>query len=258
MKPYVICHMIASIDGRAILSRWRPAKAVPDGLYDSLHEQLAGDAWIVGRATGQEYAKKTGYSSARSGETYPREAWFAGPRPDVYGIVLDPHGKIAWGRGDIGGDPIVVVLTEKVADAHLRGLREDGVSYIFAGEDELDLAKTLRILKEELGIERLLLEGGGIVNGSFVRAGLVDEISLAIAPAIDGAKGAVSIFDSADHESGMPVPVRAMTLRSSETLDGGVVWLRYLVEAKQDGLQRTEGAASRKPWKKPVIKEILN
>jgi hypothetical protein len=30
----------------------------------------------------------------------------------AYGIALDAHGKIAWGRSDIGGDPIVVVLTE--------------------------------------------------------------------------------------------------------------------------------------------------
>ena len=33
------------------------------------------------------------------------------------------HGKIAWGRADIGDDPIVVVLAEKVSDAHLAGLR---------------------------------------------------------------------------------------------------------------------------------------
>jgi hypothetical protein len=60
------------------------------------------------------------------------------------------HGKIAY----IGGDPIVVVLTEQVSDAHLAGLRRDGVSYIFAGERELDLALTLEILNRELEIMR--------------------------------------------------------------------------------------------------------
>jgi hypothetical protein len=57
--------------------------------------------------------------------------------------VLDPHGKIAWGRGDIGGDPIVVVLTANISDAHLAGLRADGVSYLFAGERALDLGRAL-------------------------------------------------------------------------------------------------------------------
>jgi len=82
--------------------------------------------------------------------------------------VLDAKGKIAWGRADIGGDPIVVVLTEQVSDAHLAGLRKDGVSYIFAGRRELDLALALEILNRELGIKRLEVNGGGITNGAFL------------------------------------------------------------------------------------------
>jgi riboflavin biosynthesis pyrimidine reductase len=81
------------------------------------------------------------------------------------------------------------VLTERVSDAHLAGLRQDGVSYIFAGEQELDPGLALEILNRELGLERLLLEGGGGSNGAFLRAGLIDEISLPICPAVDGAKG---------------------------------------------------------------------
>ena len=79
------------------------------------------------------------------------------------------------------------MLTERVSDAHLAGLRQDGVSYIFAGGHELDLGLALEILNRELGLERLLLEGGGGSNGAFLRAGLIDEISLAICPAVDGA-----------------------------------------------------------------------
>jgi riboflavin biosynthesis pyrimidine reductase len=75
--------------------------------------------------------------------------------------VVDARGKIAWGRSDIGGDPIVAVLTEQVSDAHLAGLRRDGVSYIFAGEQDLDLGLALEILNRELGVKRLLVEGGG-------------------------------------------------------------------------------------------------
>ena len=73
-------------------------------------------------------------------------------------MALDAHGKIAWGRSDIGGDPIVVVLTETVSDAHLAGLRGEGVSYFFAGKSKLDLALILDILNRELGVKRLLLE----------------------------------------------------------------------------------------------------
>ena len=224
MKPHVICHMTASVDGRTRLSRWRPS-GVGQGVFERLHDELDGDAWLVGRVTGQEYAKRQDYP-AHTGETFPREAWFARRDAKAYGVVLDAHGKIAWGRSDIGGDPIVVVLTEQVRDAHLAGLRADGVSYVFAGATELDLGLALQVLNRELGVKRLLVEGGGRANGAFLRAGLIDEISLVLCPAVDGTKGAVSVFDSHDADAAPP-PIEAMTLESSQVLDGGAVWLRY-------------------------------
>src|SRR5213592_2765569 len=237
MKPYVICHMNASVDGRILGSRWRPAENRMAGLFERLHEELGGGSWLIGRVTGSEYAKADSYPD-HTGQTYPREPWFAqgfapgdAAAPGIaYGIALDAQGKIAWGRSDIGGDPIVAVLTERVSDAHLAGLRQDGVSYMFAGEQELDLGLALEILNRELGLERLLLEGGGGSNGSFLRAGLIDEISLAICPAVDGAKGAPSIFDSSDQDAGSAPPIRSMTLASCEVLEGGAVWLRYRLQ----------------------------
>ncbi|HEV3184092.1 MAG TPA: RibD family protein [Xanthobacteraceae bacterium] len=228
MKPHVICHMAASVDGRTLSSRWRP-KGVGAGLFERLHEELGGDAWLVGRVTGQEFAKGKAYAG-HTDETFPREAWFARRDAKAYGVVLDAHGKIVWGRSDIGGDPIVVVLCEQVSDAHLAGLRAEGVSYIFAGKTQLDLGLALDVLNRELGIERLLLEGGGGANGAFLRAGLVDEISLILCPAVDGAKGAPSVFDSSDAEASPPAPVQTMTLESSQVLDDGAVWLRYRVQ----------------------------
>jgi riboflavin biosynthesis pyrimidine reductase len=229
MKPYVICHMNASIDGRAWHSRWRPAENRMAGLFERIHEQLGNGSWLIGRVTGSEYAKAQAYPD-RTERTFPREPWFARRDAAAYGIALDAHGKIAWGRSDIGGDPIVAVLTTQVSDAHIAGLRQDGVSYIFAGERELDLALALEVLNRELGIERLLLEGGGVSNGSFLRAGLIDEISLAVCPAIDGARGGPHIFDSGDDMSGPTAPVQSMILQSCEVLEGGAVWLRYRLQ----------------------------
>jgi riboflavin biosynthesis pyrimidine reductase len=228
MKPHVVCHMVASLDGRILASRWRPKSGPTAGLFERLHDQLAGDAWLVGRVTGQEFAKAERYP-VTADRNYPREPWFARRDAAAYGVVLDAQGKIAWGRADIGGDPIIAVLTEQVADAHLAGLRGDGVSYIFAGERDLDLRLALEILNRELGIKRLLVEGGGGANGAFLRAGLIDEISLAICPAVDGAKGAPSVFDSDDENAGA-APLRAMTLAQSQVLEGGAVWLRYTLE----------------------------
>lgn len=243
MKPHVICHMVSSVDGRTLNSRMRPRGANSGGLFERLHEELEGDAWLIGRVTGSEFAKGTAYPS-HTDQTFPRQAWFARRDAAAYGIALDAQGKIAWGRADIGGDPIVAVLTEQVSDAHLAGLRSEGVSYIFAGKRELDLALVLEILNRELGIKRLLLEGGGGSNGSFLRAGLVDEISLAILPAVDGTKGAPSVFDSSETDSGTRAPLSAMTLQSCQVLDGGAVWLRYQLR-NEEGATGETSAASR-------------
>ncbi|HXC30093.1 MAG TPA: dihydrofolate reductase family protein [Stellaceae bacterium] len=233
MKPYVICHMNTSVDGRIWHSRWRPGGNRMAGLFERIHEQLGNGSWLIGRVTGSEYSKADSYP-AETNETYPRGAWFSQRSSPggaaAYGIALDARGRIAWGRSDIGGDPIVVVLTEQVSDAHLAGLRRDGVSYIFAGKDELDLALALDILNRELGIERLLIEGGGKSNGSFLRAGLIDEISLAICPTVDGSRGGPHVFDSSEDVIGPTAPVEAMTLESCEVLEGGAVWLRYRLQ----------------------------
>jgi riboflavin biosynthesis pyrimidine reductase len=228
MKPYVICLMACSVDGRTLPSHWRPKGAAGD-VFERVHDKLAGDAWLIGRVTGQEFAKGKPYPTSTK-ETFPREPWFARRDAKAYGVVLDAHGKIAWGRADIGGDPIVVVLSETVSDAHLAGLRGEGVSYIFARNSQLDLALTLDILNRELGVKRLLLEGGGGTNGALLRAGLVDELNLIICPAVDGAKGAPSVFDSTEAEADQRAPITAMTLESSQALEGGVVLLRYRIE----------------------------
>ena len=227
MKPHVACIVSASIDGRTLLSRWSPDPAHLRGLFERVHDELGCEAWVIGRGTGQEYSKRDSYP-AQISETFPRENWFARKDPKIWGVVLDGSGKVAFGRSDIGGDPILAVLTRSVSDAHLAGLRSEGVSYIFAGETEIDLRLVLDILSRELGVKRLLVEGGGITNGNFLRAGLIEEINLILCPTVDGSKGAPNAFDGP--EGAARAPLRSMTLESSKPLDGGALWLRYRVE----------------------------
>ena len=132
MKPHVICLVACGLDGRTWPSRWRPKGSAGD-YFEQVHEELAGDAWIIGRVTGQEFAKGKPYPGSAK-ETFPREPWLPRAKAKAYGVVLDAHGKIGWGRSDIGGDPIVVVLTGSVPDAHLAGLRGEGVHYFSPGK----------------------------------------------------------------------------------------------------------------------------
>jgi riboflavin biosynthesis pyrimidine reductase len=104
----------------------------------------------------------------------------------------------------------------------------------------VNLRSALEALNRELGVKRLLVEGGGNVNGEFLRAGLIDEISLAICPAVDGARGAPSVFDSSEQATELRAPISEMSLASCEVLDRGAVWLRYRL---RDGASASQGGA---------------
>lgn len=106
-------------------------------MYEVLRGRLGGGSWVVGRVAGQEFARREAYPD-RPEAKFRRTAWLPRTDAEAYGIVLDAQGKIAWGRNDVGGDPIVVVLTNAVSDAYLAGLREIRVGYVFAGETHLD------------------------------------------------------------------------------------------------------------------------
>ncbi len=224
MKPYVICHMLSSVDGRILPDRWHPPLS-DHRVYERLHDEIGCDAWLVGRVTGQEFASRDTSYPPVTGSSFGRQSWFARKNADAWAVVLDAEGKIAWGRGDVGGDPLLVVLTQAVSDSHLAGLRQDSVSYIFAGEREIDLPAALEMLNRELGIHRLLLEGGGATNGALIQAGLIDELSLVIAPTVEGVPGGPAVFDI--HGGSGALEGMGMALESCQMLEGGLVWLRY-------------------------------
>src|SRR3954462_5271198 len=132
MKPYVVCLMHSSLDGRPHPSRWRPKGAGTDW-FEKIHDELDGDAWVIGRVTGSGLRKGKPYPATAS-EKLPRENWFARRDAKTYGVVLDAQGKIGWGRSDIGGDPIVGVLAEGVPDFPFAGLRGGGGACRLCGE----------------------------------------------------------------------------------------------------------------------------
>ncbi|HEX3905633.1 MAG TPA: RibD family protein [Polyangia bacterium] len=232
MKPHVICHMMVSLDGRIHPSRWT---ASPDGnvkewgkVYEEVHGTLAGDAWLVGRVTMAEMSKGTPHPPSRP-EKVARPHHFAKRDARTYAIAFDRSGKLHFAKADIGGDHVVVLLGPGVPDAHLAELAGDGVSYVVASDEAMSPLPLFEVLGRELGIKRLLVEGGGNVNGSLMAAGVVDEISLLVAPAIDGAVGVTGVFEVPE-AAGLAGKVR-LRFVGSEALAHGVVHLRYGVEA---------------------------
>jgi 2,5-diamino-6-(ribosylamino)-4(3H)-pyrimidinone 5'-phosphate reductase len=220
--------MMASVDGRIVTDGW-PLSDEGRRQYEQLHATFEPDAWLCGRVTMQRHFA----AGARSDEEIatkhhgkPREDFVAPGHHGSFAIALDPRGKLRWESGNLEGDHIVALLTERVSNDYLAELRECGVSYLLAGRDDVDLALALEKIAARLGVRTLMLEGGGGINGSLLRAGLVDELSLLVAPVADGRVGTAALFDVEDKGSS---PYR-LALEAVERRVDDVLWLRYRVE----------------------------
>ena len=234
MRPYIICHMGSSIDGRLHPSRFTsPAEGISRdvlrGHYERIHDRFAADGWIVGRRTMSEIAKGA-ERPMKDAAKVARKAHMAARNGRKLAIAIDPSGRVHYGKDNIGGDHVVAVLGEEVSDAYLAELREDGVSYVFAGPRGDDLPSAMEEIASLFDVKTLLLEGGGKINGAFLKHKLIDEFSTLIHPAVDGVAGAQSIVDYDGAEGDRPGAEQSLRLTHCETLEGGMVWLRHAVE----------------------------
>lgn len=228
MKPHVSILMVTSIDGRLHPSRFTNS---PDGSrrdwstqYEKVHASLHSDAWLVGRVTMAEMSKAAAHPPAKPA-TVRRPIHVARADAATFAVALDPSGKVHFERGDVSGDHAIVLLGKNVPDSHLAELAADGVSYIVAKQGDIDLAAALDVLAREFGIKHLIVEGGAATNGAFLVAGLVDELRILVAPALDGGENVQGIVAWRD---GLAGKVR-LQFKSVDALGHGVVQLAYSV-----------------------------
>lgn len=78
----------------------------------------------------------------------------------------------------------------------------------------------------DAGARDFVVSGGPIVNGSFLHAGLIDEISLVTVPALDDANDTPTSFQRPVNLSSQSP--RTYTLKSAQVLSDDVLWVRYV------------------------------
>jgi 2,5-diamino-6-(ribosylamino)-4(3H)-pyrimidinone 5'-phosphate reductase len=229
MRPRVICHMTASIDGRIVVDGW-PVSAEVRRQYEQVHASYEPDGWICGRVTMEPFAGSTRSDADVARERVggaPREDFRAPGEFDSFAFAIDPGGRLAWESNDIDGDHVVAILSDRVSDEYLAFLRGRGVSYLLAGARDVDLSLALEKVGTRFGARTLMLEGGGRINGGMLRAGLIDEVSLLVAPVVDGRIGTPALFDVV----GDDVTPWRLALEAVDRRDDDLLWLRYRVES---------------------------
>lgn len=231
-RPYVVCHMLASVDGKIdgdYMSSPECFGALRE--YGNLRGYYECQATLYGTVTMEgSYSVGLAPADLKGGKVYPREDYVADSDVKNYIVSLDPKGVLGWESKYIEKKNrpkahVIEVLTGQVSDEYITYLRGYGISYIFAGDQEIDCPLLLLKLKALFGIERLMIAGGGYTNWSFLQAGCVDELSLIIAPLADGSTTSVSIFERADY---LPkkAPI-ALSLKEIKQVDGNGIWIRY-------------------------------
>lgn len=221
MKPYVICHMVASIDGRIDCSM--VDKISGEEYYTAL-EQLDCPSLLEGRVTMEHYNAAKGLFVPKVNTPVGETSVYVAEESDAYMVSVDTTGHLCWNSNRIDDVPLICIVSEKVSREYLEMLHKHEISWIAVGKENIDLNAALTILYEQFQVKRLALLGGGHINGGFLEAGLIDEVSLLVAPGIDGRKNGTAVFDGIVGMENLPIH---LYLTGLERLKNDVIWLRY-------------------------------
>jgi riboflavin biosynthesis pyrimidine reductase len=220
--------MTTTVDGKIITENWRdePWASAYTGLFEKYHYSFESEAWILGRVSMErDFSGGLQPRLITPDKPIDRKPFIGDPEATSFAIAVDGQGKLGWETNETGGDHIIELLTESISDAYLYYLQRKGISYIFAGQEELDIPLALEQLATVFPIKTLMLEGGGHLNGSFLNAGLIDELSLLLMPIADGTPKATSLFEV--NQQFAKQPASLMKLEEVKQIEGGTIWLRY-------------------------------
>ena len=226
-KPYIICHMMTSVDGRIDCAMTEQLPGVEE-YYDTLRE-LDAPSRVSGRVTAELEMSSPGTFRSETQTPLGKEGFSKTVSAEGYEIVTDSHGTLLWDEaGGDGNRPLLILTSEQVSREYIDYLNGQHISWIACGKDKINLARAAEILNVEFGVKRLAVVGGGHINAGFLKAGLLDEVSVLVGAGIDGRGGMSAVFD------GLPegYPVTPLSLTGIRQYKSGAVWLRYKLNHK--------------------------
>jgi 2,5-diamino-6-(ribosylamino)-4(3H)-pyrimidinone 5'-phosphate reductase len=221
-RPYTFINIAMTADGKidtferkgaAISSKWDKQRvdelrAVADGIL------------VGGKTLLDELPKLTVKSEALREGRIQRGL---PPNPIKVGIATAANIPLESDFIKAGDARVVIFTTSQTSINQVEILRAHGVEVFVEDAPRVDLSQMARTLKQ-LGINRLMVEGGGTINFELMRLGLVDELTIYIAPMIFGGANAPTLADGLGLVRGAALALKLMNVETRE--DGGIL-LRY-------------------------------
>ena len=223
-RPEITCLMISSVDGKGT-GDFLFHKSTECSLYHyfSQEQKLGIQGYILGTNTLlTDYAPKNykpDFSKFSNTNISKNEDYISKEKGDYYVIAFDLEGEIPWkenkgkfleefGRKQVSH--ILEIVTQKASKEYLAYLRSIDITYIIGGKEEIDVNYVLKRLKNEFGMNKILLEGGPTINAYFFNQNLVDKIILYQVPLL-GNKEDSPVFGQ--------INMKELSLQSMEMLD---------------------------------------
>ena len=184
-QPYIILNAAMTIDGKIASSAGDPEISDEED-WKAVHKlRTEVDAIMVGKCSiilddpklHIKFYENKGYYRIvlDSALSIPIESKVVNYKPEIY--------------------PTIIVTTENVSIERIKEFEYKNIEIIQSGAgSRVDIIKLMPILYKK-GIRRILLEGGGNLNWSFIKENLVDEIRILVAPWIVGGKTAISLVE---------------------------------------------------------------
>lgn len=263
-RPRVVVSVGASVDGKVALTRdallmhqpstdlWAAmtppaADPIPVDIIEVVKQQYGCNAILEGSGslvTEDEIPSELPAYDGAPADLYqhflPPDITGQSSPPHMWFTVVDSRGRVRWTEDHENWDVLVLVARSTPAD-YLGYLRRERICYLVAGEQRVDLAQAIAAMGTELGITCVLSAAGGGLNGALLRAGLIDELHLTLAPALIGGLGTPSIMDGPPLTPGEPPT--PLQLLSVHTDTSGSVRLHYAVP----GSSPTDKAQAQQP-----------
>lgn len=223
-RPFVALNVAASADGKIDTVERRGA-AISSARDRQRVDELraAADAVMVGGHTLHDEDPRLTVKS----EALRRLREARGLPPNPARVAVATRLQLSPGCRFLNEGPARIVLftTPQTEAMQLDMLRARGVQVHVHAGPRVDLPAALETLQRE-GIARLMVEGGATLNYELLRLGLVDELTVYVAPVLFGGVSAPTIADGA----GLPGEhALRLELTSAEQWDDGGVLLRYRI-----------------------------
>jgi 2,5-diamino-6-(ribosylamino)-4(3H)-pyrimidinone 5'-phosphate reductase len=230
VRPITTLFLIESVDGKITTgdvdeldtdTDFRRLRGVKEGLhqYYELEERIAGVSFNSGRVLAKVGANERRWESdERDSVTF----LIVDSRPHLTASGCEYYARRARELYLITSNPNhpIFGLTDRYPDVRVL-LYPDGI----------DFRDAMARLRGEFGLEKLTIQTGGELNSHLLRLGLIDYISIVVAPCLVGGRdtqsliGGDSLHDQADLRH-----LRALRLLGCERLDDSYLHLRYEVD----------------------------